>query len=85
MCEVCGFTFVKRNGEKYVECAHIKPLSKSYFDSPKNVAALCPNCHAKLDKGAFQERLYILEKLKDKERLRDTVEKEIEKIKKRMK
>ncbi|MCX8178385.1 MAG: HNH endonuclease [Candidatus Aenigmarchaeota archaeon] len=76
-CEACGFTFEKKNGELYVECAHIKPLSKSYLDSPNNVAALCPNCHAMLDKGSIKERLKILERLKKNERLADIVEEEM--------
>ncbi len=83
-CEACAFTFKKRNGENYVECAHIKPLAESFYDSPDNVAALCPNCHARLDKGDLLEKLKILEKLKSNKRLRKTVEEEIEKIKERI-
>lgn len=79
-CESCDFTFTKKDGSKYVECAHIKPLSKSLEDLPENVAALCPNCHAMLDKGDMSARKSVLEKLQKVERIRETVEEELRKL-----
>jgi predicted HNH restriction endonuclease len=79
-CEACGFTFRERNGLNYVECAHIRPLSTSLEDKPENVAALCPNCHAMLDKGDANTRKSILERLLRIERVRKTVEEEIGKL-----
>lgn len=79
-CEACNFTFRKKNGLNYVECAHIRPLSKSLEDKPENVVALCPNCHAVLDKGDASARKSVLEKLLGIERIKKVVEEEIRKL-----
>lgn len=52
-CESCenDAPFLKRNGQPYLEVHHIQELSKSGSDSPKNVASLCPNCHARVTHG----------------------------------
>ena len=47
-CKACGFTFKKKDGESYVEVAHIKSLSEGGPDDPENMVALCANCHLKL-------------------------------------
>ena len=59
-CQACGFNFVKKDGSKYVEAAHIDPLSLSRLDTIENVVALCPNCHKKLDKGNEDARTEVL-------------------------
>jgi 5-methylcytosine-specific restriction endonuclease McrA len=62
-CQACGFTFEKKDGGRYVETAHIKPLSDSYEDTLDNVVALCANCHKMLDYGNDKVRKDILQKL----------------------
>ena len=69
-CEACNndAPFLKRNGQPYLEIHHINELGKGGSDSPKNVAAICPNCHARVthgqDSGEFNNvlRTQILEK-----------------------
>lgn len=53
-CEGCNkeAPFLKRNGQPYLEVHHIDELGKGGSDSPKNVIALCPNCHARITHGA---------------------------------
>jgi len=52
-CEGCEneAPFIKRNGQPYLEVHHIIELSKKGSDSPLNVVALCPNCHARISHG----------------------------------
>ena len=59
-CKACDFVFNKRDGEPYVEAAHIKPLSQGGLDDPTNMVALCPNCHKKLDMGDDNARNEVL-------------------------
>jgi ribosomal protein L37AE/L43A len=59
-CKVCGFTFTKRDGTKYVEVAHIKGLAEGGPDDQSNMVALCANCHKKLDKGNEEAKNEIL-------------------------
>ncbi|CAD5270293.1 MULTISPECIES: HNH endonuclease [Halomonadaceae] len=49
-CELCQqpAPFETRKGEPYLECHHIKWLSKGGDDSIENTVALCPNCHRKM-------------------------------------
>ncbi|PKI01917.1 HNH endonuclease signature motif containing protein [Glaciecola sp. 33A] len=49
-CEACEepAPFLKKNGEAYLEVHHIIELSKGGADAPDNVAAICPNCHARV-------------------------------------
>jgi predicted restriction endonuclease len=63
-CKACGFTFKKKDGESYVEVAHIKPLSEGGPDDPENMVALCANCHKKLDKGDEKARNEVIEALR---------------------
>ncbi|MDB4793218.1 HNH endonuclease [bacterium] len=46
ICEGCGdeAPFQTRNGP-YLECHHVYRLADGGPDHPKNVIALCPNCH----------------------------------------
>lgn len=52
-CESCenDAPFLKRNGQPYLEVHHIIELNNGGSDSPKNVAAICPNCHARVTHG----------------------------------
>lgn len=47
ICDLCGrkAPFLKKDGEPYLECHHVKWLSKGGADTIDNVVALCPNCH----------------------------------------
>ena len=54
ICDACEnpAPFIrKNNGEPYLEVHHIIELSKGGSDSPHNVAAVCPNCHARVTYG----------------------------------
>jgi len=62
-CQACGFTFIKKDGSRYVEVAHIRPLARSREDTSSNVVALCPNCHRKLDHGNDEAREEVLKSL----------------------
>lgn len=65
-CESCenDAPFLKRNGQPYLEVHHIQELSKGGSDSPKNVASLCPNCHARITYG--QDSTEFNDELKEK-------------------
>lgn len=45
-CQICGFTFKKKNGGLYAEVHHLIPLSKGGCDSVENIIVVCPNHHA---------------------------------------
>lgn len=49
-CE-CEAPFLKRNGQPYLEVHHIIELKNGGSDSPLNVTAICPNCHARVTHG----------------------------------
>ena len=68
ICQLCGqpAPFCKSDGKPYLETHHIVFLSRGGEDSPKNTAALCPNCHRKM---------HVLEDPKDVEKLLKSVEK----------
>ena len=49
-CELCGCEApFEYNGRPYLELHHLKSISEGGKDSTDNVAAICPNCHKKLD------------------------------------
>lgn len=45
-CQVCSFTFEKRNGEPYFEIHHLDPKIGHH---PNNLLVVCPNCHAQFE------------------------------------
>ncbi len=45
-CQVCSFTFEKRNGEPYFEIHHLDPEVGHH---PSNLLVVCPNCHAQFE------------------------------------
>jgi hypothetical protein len=47
-CQICDFTFKKKNGENYNEVHHIVPLSNKGKDAEINTLVLCANCHRQL-------------------------------------
>lgn len=71
VCEACltPAPFLTKNGIPYLEVHHIVELSKGGADSPDNVAAICPNCHARVTYGSDAESYNkkILAKILDTE------------------
>lgn len=47
-CQICGFTFKKKNGDSYNEIHHVIPLSKNGKDAEINTLVLCANCHRQM-------------------------------------
>lgn len=45
-CQLCSFTFEKRNSEPYFEIHHLDPEVGHH---PSNLLVLCPNCHAQFE------------------------------------
>jgi 5-methylcytosine-specific restriction endonuclease McrA len=45
-CQLCRFTFAKRNGEPYFEIHHLEPEIGHH---PTNLLVVCPNCHAQFE------------------------------------
>jgi hypothetical protein len=60
-CECCqnDAPFLKRNGFPYLEVHHLIELSNNGYDSPLNVAAVCPNCHARITHGIDGKKINI--------------------------
>lgn len=58
VCEGCESPapFITRNGTPYLESHHMTPVSPNGADDPRNVAAICPNCHARVEYGEDGER-----------------------------
>ncbi|MFJ2175725.1 MULTISPECIES: YDG/SRA domain-containing protein [unclassified Streptomyces] len=55
-CQICANRLVvSPTGEAYSEAAHIQAVGKPHFgkDISENVLCLCPNCHARFDRGAL--------------------------------
>lgn len=52
-CEACGekASFLKRNGEPYLEPHHIQRLSDGGLDHPSHIGAVCPTCHREIHHG----------------------------------
>jgi predicted restriction endonuclease len=52
-CQICSQVIVLRDGTKYAEAHHIKPLGRPHNgpDIRSNVLCVCPTCHVKLDYG----------------------------------
>ncbi|MFI9238823.1 YDG/SRA domain-containing protein [Streptomyces sp. NPDC053079] len=56
-CQICQTRLVvSPDGDAYSEAAHIQALGKPHHGADKiwNVLCLCPNCHARFDRGALQ-------------------------------
>lgn len=45
-CQLCNFTFLKKDGAPYFETHHINP---SIGDYPKNIVVVCANCHRQFE------------------------------------
>ncbi|MEO3853122.1 YDG/SRA domain-containing protein [Streptomyces sp. B8F3] len=78
-CQICGERIqVSPTGVAYSEGAHIHALGRPHDgpDVPSNVLCLCPNCHARFDRGALQlsDSLMVIDGLTHAERSRLTVD-----------
>jgi 5-methylcytosine-specific restriction endonuclease McrA len=51
-CQLCSFTFEKRNREPYFEVHHLDP---SIGHHPMNLLVVCPNCHAQFEHAAVTD------------------------------
>jgi hypothetical protein len=49
-CQVCSFTFEKRDGNPYFEIHHLDPEVGHH---PCNLLVICPNCHAQLENASI--------------------------------
>lgn len=73
ICEGCNSKapFVNKEGKPFLEVHHITRLADDGPDDPRQVIALCPNCHRKAhyskDNDQFNERLSIYVNKKENE------------------
>jgi 5-methylcytosine-specific restriction endonuclease McrA len=51
-CQLCSFTFEKRNGKPYFEIHHLDPEVGHH---PCNLLVLCPNCHAQFEHATLTD------------------------------
>ena len=51
-CQICGFTFRKRDGRPYFEIHHLE-ADKGHH--PTNVLVICPNCHAQPEQATITD------------------------------
>lgn len=47
-CQICGYTFLKRDGTNYAEVHHLEALSEGGWEDPKNMLVVCANHHRQL-------------------------------------
>lgn len=50
-CQICGTTIIKKDGNKYIEAAHIKAKHQKGRETLDNIILLCPNHHKEFDLG----------------------------------
>lgn len=64
-CQLCGCPapFKDDKGRPYLEIHHVVSLSEGGTDSPKNLVALCPNCHSKIQVRADPVDIKKLKKI----------------------
>lgn len=68
ICQLCeqNAPFKKQNGEPYLECHHIIPLSEGGSDTVNNTVALCANCHRKMHSlNLNKDRLFLKRKVQE--------------------
>lgn len=56
-CQICDFTFKKRDGHPYFEIHHIEPAKGHH---PMNVLVICPNCHAQFENATVTEMQRVM-------------------------
>jgi hypothetical protein len=47
-CQICDFTFRKKDGTNFAEVHHLEALSEGGKEDPKNLLVVCANCHRQL-------------------------------------
>jgi len=47
-CQICNFTFKKKDGQNYSETHHIIPLGEQGSEEIKNIIIVCSNCHSQI-------------------------------------
>ena len=55
-CQLCSFTFEKRNGQPYFEVHHLDPEIGHH---PTNLLVLCPNCHAQFEHATVADYRWV--------------------------
>jgi len=55
-CQLCSFTFQKRDGEPYFEVHHLDP---DLGHHPTNLLVLCPNCHAQFEHAVVTDLKWV--------------------------
>jgi 5-methylcytosine-specific restriction endonuclease McrA len=55
-CQLCSFTFEKRNGEPYFEVHHLDP---DVGHHPSNLLVVCPNCHAQFEHATVTDFKWV--------------------------
>lgn len=58
ICESCNASapFLRKDGTPYLEPHHLTRLSDGGLDHPRNVGAVCPNCHREIHHGQDGEQ-----------------------------
>jgi 5-methylcytosine-specific restriction enzyme A len=57
-CQLCGVSILKKNGDYYIEAAHIRPKKEKGKEMLSNILLLCPNHHKEFDLGNRVEILH---------------------------
>lgn len=55
-CQMCSFTFAKRDGKPYFEVHHVDPKRGHH---PANLLVVCPNCHAQLEPTVVSDSEFV--------------------------
>ena len=55
-CQLCSFTFEKRNAEPYFEIHHLDPEVGHH---PSNLLVLCANCHAQFEHATVRDFKWV--------------------------
>lgn len=55
-CQLCSFTFQRRDGEPYFEVHHLDPHLGHH---PTNLLVLCPNCHAQFEHADVADHKWV--------------------------
>jgi 5-methylcytosine-specific restriction endonuclease McrA len=62
-CQICHQFILKKNGERYIEAAHITPKRHQGPELPHNLLILCPNHHKEFDIGNVKTSLRDAERI----------------------
>jgi hypothetical protein len=65
-CQICGETFLERNGENYFEARYLVSRTDQgggWLDRPGNVLCLCPTCCAKIQHASIESPENIVDEL----------------------